>query len=1551
MNLSDVQYREISTSSLSVGSMFSKDDLMFYTDGVTSSNFPFGRSEKDYLKLSIYNFDESFVTASMVYAGGTHAKYTQSFYDVYNKYTTYSYSKFSSNWPVLRSDVNSLFFDPTKELNKLGISDGNYKVIIELGRNVVGSESSPEDKLLIDSISLSREEITLIPKPLKGAPSKIANEFDLFLNSQVQIKEVAEDILDEISSPEIYNIYYSAKNQDPTGSASFKYYYGFTHRDNEVKNDIDVISFITDLYYGVKKGNLRNNGQIATNDILGIYDQFKNWLYQNYESGTTFQEIQDYYYSLFSFVVNQELNRLTNTKPNNYDSIVAFLQVIYYNLIFYPSIYTISAKYNVDIGGYFKNYINFNSGKSISLINKKIIPASDPRYYNKLALRLDSALPLDISVGDDVWITNNFGFLPIVQNLYYFTKPYIRTIPLRGPNFLIEIENKGNSTEALSMEQLINQTGSAYQEIVSRLSAETNGVVDNTDYREFKSFVNFSSAQLRVTAFDIKNNQIEDLQAAILDFNQKLDQNPDDKFYLQERANANNEIDSIENSMDGYEKFLYNNPIWRSPHAESASLYDRENRGSLINNLPQFIIDDYEQNKDYVIFVGMIGHFFDNLSLNIKQITEKNNYASSPNYGISVSIVEDMLASLGWDVEISNDNFPILLAAFSQNNFDLNSPLFNQSRQISEEERNQVIWKRILNSLPYIYKTKGTEASLSAMLSCFGVPKNIIKIKEYGGIQNSYNLQDESLYVIDEVKYEPYFSGSGEYFKLNWTGSAQTLEFNFSFDPSKTSEIGHVFRLVECPNSWVFGVYREKGKDWGKLFFSVDDGAGNVKTIMTENVPVFDGNTYHAMVRRNDPSSGFFVYNFTPSQVNQYPIKYDICLQRAEDSRITFQTVSSQYFSGSYNVKFGSGSYVYVGNYNQNTASLNIDPEAFFGNIDEIKIWEIPLDDRRFESHTLHQNAYDSESPMEMISENLLRVSFERPVELHDSTNVVVLNNLSFRKDFPTFSAINFPSKFYSIDQETICSPSSGSAFPWQFTRKDTRQTVKLPDYGSNKFKSNKINYIEQELLTSLSPSNRSTVKSSQITSTDANKLGIFFSPSEIQNTEIIKFFGEYPLSDLIGDPADVYENSYKKFEKFRQIFYDQGFGNIDYQFFMNVVRFYFDKAMFKYIKSLVPARAKLVDGILVEPSILERSKIASKPIVQETIKQKETLIPMDRGVVGTTFPKLETTLITRDSGVTVLNDINQRFFPDIEDRFGFSIYSDQGIVFYEGLYYRADEVKIKKQYQVNNKYNLQKSYLNDREININLNGTVQTVSSSYYFINMTKLPLLSAYETTASVAISGSVNVTYFTGSVGFNPPYTGVGLILTVSSSHTISGTVTGGIVGSGSAGSGIVSPPGIRLHATYDSTYPITYRGDFTYNNGTYFFNGSIDTGATPPNLGFTNFNMTFLSNSEDVSIFDEFRYKTSGTFFGSSVSSINYRKDFTMRNYPYNASLLNGYYPTHHKYTKRQFSMKEINSYDNTNRPFRWKKHSQNKKTTVDPTTGLLDNSDPVETKTV
>ena len=678
MNLSDIQYTITSTSSLSVGSVFSKEDLEFYTDGITSIDFPFGKSNKDVVSFGVYGLDGTPIISDIIRASGSYQSFTQSYFDVNNSNIVYSYNTFTSDWVLVGNPTQSLLLDISSELRKLNVSDGNYTITIDMLRNLVGSETGSADKLIIDTISTNRDEVYLIPKALAGTNSTIVDEFNLFANGQFRIKEVARDLLNAIGSPQIYTAYYAASTLNPSGSSALKSGYGFNSYGTGSVADIEVVNFLTDIYYGVQAGGTRSNGQIAVNRILGIYDQFQNWMFQNYDQGATFQNIKDYYYSLFKFIVDTELGRITNAKPANYDSVINFLQTIFYNTIFYPQEQNIETNYDTNLFGYFKNYVNFDAGLSYSILNRKTVPSDDLRFHNKMALKLDTPLPQTISVGDEVWITNNFGAPLVVQNIIYSSQSVSQVTPLRGPNFLIKIQNEGNATEELSLEQVIGQTGSLYTQLVSMVGFKSSGSMDYTNYRYFNNFVNFSSATMRIAAFTYKLSQIKALTAEAEQVSVQLTQNPNDQYYLTEISDAQKQITQIEGSMDGYEAFLYNNYEWYAPHSASASYYDEMNDGSLINGLPQFILDAANDNADYITFVGMIGHFFDNLSLAIKQYTEKNKYASSPNRGISMGIISDMLASLGWDVEISKDNLSLLLASFSKRNFDPSSELYGQ---------------------------------------------------------------------------------------------------------------------------------------------------------------------------------------------------------------------------------------------------------------------------------------------------------------------------------------------------------------------------------------------------------------------------------------------------------------------------------------------------------------------------------------------------------------------------------------------------------------------------------------------------------------------------------------------------------------------------------------------------------------------------------------------------------------------------------------------------------------------------------------------------------
>jgi hypothetical protein len=566
------------------------------------------------------------------------------------------------------------------------------------------------------------------------------------------------------------------------------------------------------------------------------------------------------------------------------------------------------------------------------------------------------------------------------------------------------------------------------------------------------------------------------------------------------------------------------------------------------------------------------------------------------------------------------------------------------------------------------------------------------------------------------------------------------------------------------------------------------------------------------------------------------------------------------------------------------------------------------------------------------------------------------LNNLSFRTDFPTFTANNFAPVLEVLYDTNGC-PYNQSIFPYQFIQKNMRQTVQVPSYGASRFKSNKINKIEQFLSSPLSSESRSSISLESVSGRNSNKLGVFFSPIDIQNEEILKFFGSFEIGDLIGDPRTVYDATYRKFEKFREIYYEQGLGAIDYQSFMNLVKSYFDKSMFSYIKTVIPARAKLVEGLMLEPSILERPKIQLKPIVEENINiPTGSVYNMRHAISGSVTTYFTQSIDIGTAGTSLLNDVNHIRFNDTPDDYGFGVYSENGIAYYKGEYYRTDVISNKKSYQVKRKYGLAGPDKNEYEKQVNFGGTVQTISRSYAEVSLVALPLITEFP---MYLVGNALNTIFYSGSISFDIGANGYTTI-TQTAAHSLDGLLSGKIVGqsydqlpstinSGQLGE-ILDPIHVSGSFIPSTMGYVVYTGFFDTNEDAtkFYFSGSIviDTLLTHQR-GY--YNIKFISQNPTGSLFDEFAIRTTGVLFGTANNGIAYKKAVSLQNVPPNSELLAGYFPTHYKYKKKVFSQNEVNSYDQQNAPQKWKRGSQNKKTTVDEKTGLLNNTFPIETK--
>ena len=119
----------------------------------------------------------------------------------------------------------------------------------------------------------------------------------------------------------------------------------------------------------------------------------------------------------------------------------------------------------------------------------------------------------------------------------------------------------------------------------------------------------------------------------------------------------------------------------------------------------------------------------------------------------------------------------------------------------------------------------------------------------------------------------------------------------------------------------------------------------------------------------------------------------------------------------------------------------------------------------------------------------------------------------------------------------------------------------------------------------------------------------MYFSPSDILNHEILRFFGDFELGDYIGDPSELYNKTYEGFSNVQHLFFKHGYGEVDFSNYLSILESYLDPSLFKNIEKLIPARTILMSGLVVEPTLLERSKLQRRPIKNEILIQDDIKI------------------------------------------------------------------------------------------------------------------------------------------------------------------------------------------------------------------------------------------------------------------------------------------------------------------------------------------------------
>ena len=126
----------------------------------------------------------------------------------------------------------------------------------------------------------------------------------------------------------------------------------------------------------------------------------------------------------------------------------------------------------------------------------------------------------------------------------------------------------------------------------------------------------------------------------------------------------------------------------------------------------------------------------------------------------------------------------------------------------------------------------------------------------------------------------------------------------------------------------------------------------------------------------------------------------------------------------------------------------------------------------------------------------------------------------------------------------------------------------------------------------------RSELSAYDLAPLDSNKLGVYFSPADVINEDIILSVAGFDYDDYLGDPRDKYSLRYRGLDYAAEQYWKKYNSPNNFWDYIRLIRYY-DTSVFDQIRKMIPAKANANVGLLIEPNLLERRKevIGAPPI------------------------------------------------------------------------------------------------------------------------------------------------------------------------------------------------------------------------------------------------------------------------------------------------------------------------------------------------------------------
>ena len=827
--------------------------------------------------------------------------------------------------------------------------------------------------------------------------------------------------------------------------------------------------------------------------------------------------------------------------------------------------------------------------------------------YDKLNLGVQSVdeaiIKLYTPLADNVSINDTIEISAQLQKSYIEKVILFRELAedttgfFSTPNFNIDLdENKGSSGDFETWTSLLDSGAPTQQKIIDRyFSGSLGNIKLNIDYSNFKNFVNFSSAEERVENFYYKLQRVEafDRRVGVLESvsgsealtnissskrrKEELIGTFDDFeywLYYNHEAQIYSHYSSSDFIINPYPKsnrnpdVLYNSTSsnglsWKAATIASASLYDQQNPSKLRSIIPVNINDD-KLNEEYRIFVDMLGQHFD-ISWNyIKSLTTINEREEHPKDGLANDLIDIIANSFGWKLFNGYSDQGLWQYEFG---VDQNGTP-QQSGSLYSKPTKEIVqetWRRLLNNVPGIYKSKGTARSFKTLISSYGIPSAFLKIREYGGprVKDDKNTYEHDRYV----------------YKLQLDAANNSSHIWDTINNIRPKTIEYVGKLPQ-KNHTVFSL---KQKDGGDISLHWDwvQSTSKARIRLRGGSPVISvASDYFPYKQQRDVVIGFSSasggYHLGATYVDDYG---DV---------LVHATASTN-----------SANWDYIWNSSGSSdANKFIAPGAgttSTASIQEIRYYKTKLSSEVLEGHAANREAYYSD-------DNTTDLDLDTSYE-----NVLyrIFPDSVFNKVSGSIQSRHPNQHFTSSDRGFILSASYAAGQPDNLSGEVDTYFVSIPSVGALNLSNNKVRIESSSLRGPLQPQISNEVSQYDRAPNDSNLLGTYFSTTDTVNFDIYASEGYFEVDDLIGD-TDVRNIDGYDLLDFRARNYFQKYNRGTALNIIIGMLSRYDMSIFDSMKQLVPARADWHKGIMIEPHVFERNNYKRPDNIDYTQHQFE---------------------------------------------------------------------------------------------------------------------------------------------------------------------------------------------------------------------------------------------------------------------------------------------------------------------------------------------------------